>query len=135
MFDSTESLYAELAEVLGIASLPADDQGSVELAFGEDTTVLLFAEDAASLMLVVPVMPLPASLDYGRLLWLLQRNFHDSAIAPFRVCCDAAATIVLWGRVPTQSLDGAGLAGLAEALADEARVLREELGPDTVAGG
>ena len=128
MFKSTATLYADLARHLGVEALPADESGSVELSLGTDTTVMLFAEDEFSLMLAAPVMPLPAGLDYGLMLWLLRRNFHDSTLAPFRVGCDAAGLIVLWGRVPVQGMTGATLARLIEALASESELVREELG-------
>ncbi len=128
MFKSTATLYADLARHLGIDGLPADDAGSVELNTADDTTVMLFAEDEFSLMLAAPVMPLPSGLDYGLVLWLLRRNFHDSALAPFRLSCDAAGIIVLWGRVPVQGMSGPTLAKLIEALAGESALVREELG-------
>ena len=128
MFKSTATLYADLAQHLGVGELPADDKGSVELTLGEDTTVMLFAEDERSLMLAAPVMPLPAELDYGLTLWLLRRNFHDSPLAPFRVACDAAGILVLWGRVPIDGMSGASLVGLIEAVAAQSELVREELG-------
>ena len=128
MFKSTASLYADLAKHLGVSELPADEAGSVELTIGADTTVMLFAEDEHSLMLAAPVMPLPSGLDYGLTLWLLRRNFHDSPLAPFRVACDAAGIIVLWGRVPIDGMSGGALASLIEALAAESELVREELG-------
>jgi len=128
MFKSTAALYADLARHLGVEALPADEAGSVELNIGEDSTVMLFAEDEFSLMLAAPVMPLPAGLDYGLVLWLLRRNFHDSTLAPFRLSCDAAGIIVLWGRVPVQGMSGPTLAKLIEALAGESQLVREELG-------
>jgi hypothetical protein len=128
MFKSTANLYAELARQLGLDALPADEAGSVELGVGEELTVMLFAEDEFSLMLVAPVVPLPDGLDYGLTLWLLRRNFHDSALAPFRLACDAAGLITLWGRVPVSGMSGATLARLIEALAAESRLVREELG-------
>lgn len=128
MFPSTATLYAELAQSLGVAELPADDAGSLELTVGDDTTIMLFAEDEFSLMLVAPVMPLPAGLDYGLVLWLLRRNFHDSTLAPFRVSCDAAGTLVIWGRVPVSGMSGAVLGSLIESLAAESEQVREELG-------
>ena len=128
MFKSTANLYADLARHLGVDALPADDAGSLELNIGDDASVMLFAEDEFSLMLAAPVMPLPANLDYGLVLWLLRRNFHDSTLAPFRLSCDTAGLIVLWGRVPVQGMSGATLAKLIEALAAEGALVREELG-------
>ena len=130
MFQSTQDLYADLAKTLGLASLPADAQGSVQLNVGEDSTVILFAEDPQSVMLVCPVMALPAEIDYGRVLWLLRRNFYDSPLAPFRVGCDTAASLVIWGRVPVAGLTGAELASLIDAVAAEAVLMREEVEVD-----
>ncbi len=127
MFQSTQDLYADLAKSLGVASLPADEQGSVQLSVGENSTVILFAEDAQSVMLVSPVMELPAQIDYGRVLWLLRRNFYDSPLAPFRIGCDTAGSLVIWGRVPVAGLTGAELANLIDAVATEADKIREEV--------
>lgn len=127
MFPSTQALYGELAKSLGVPTLQADDDGSVEVSVG-DTPILLFAEDPYTLMLVAPVAPLPADPNYGVMLWLLRRNFHDSPLAPFRIGCDAAGTVVIWGRLPIDSTDGEGLAKLLDALAEQSTLVREELG-------
>lgn len=130
MFESTQALYADLASALGVASLPADAQGSLSITVGEEDTVLLFAEDEYSVMLVVPVMGLPTALDYGRVLWLLQRNFYESPLAPFRIACDEGGGVLIWGRMPVEGLSGAQLAGLIEAVANEAALIREEIEVD-----
>lgn len=130
MFQSTKDLYADLAKALGVAELPADEQGSVQLTVGENSTVVIFAEDAQSVMLVSPVMELPAAIDYGRVLWLLRRNFYDSPLAPFRIGCDTASSIVIWGRVPVAGLTGKELANLIDAVATEADLIREEVEVD-----
>lgn len=138
MYKSTEALYADLAKALGVDGLPAGDDGSVAITVGNrsghdgedggaDDTVLLFVEDEHTVMLVSPVMALPASLDYGRVLWLLQRNFHQSPLAPFRVACDQGGGIVIWGRMPVAGLTGQQLAGLIEAVAAESALIREEI--------
>ena len=130
MFKRTQALYAALAKTLNVGALPADDNGSVQLTVGENSTVTLFAEDEFTLMLVSPVMALPKKVDYGGTLWLLRRNFYDSPIAPFRVSCDTAGTIVVWGRVPVEGMTGESLARLIDALAAEADLIREELAVD-----
>ena len=127
MFSTTESLYDELAKALGVPEIPVDDDGSVELSVDE-TPIILFAEDADSLMLVAPVGPLPAECDYGAMLWLLRRNFHDSPIAPFRIACDASGNIMIWGRMPLTIVDGEALADLIDALAEQSNLVRDELG-------
>ena len=130
MFKQTQSLYAALAKTLGVGALPADDNGGVQLSIGNNSTVTMFAEDERTLMLVSPVMPLPKKLDYGTTLWLLRRNFYDSPIAPFRVSCDTAGSIVVWGRVPVEGMTGESLAGLLDALAAEADFIRAEVEVD-----
>ena len=130
MFKQTQSLYAALAKTLGVSTLPSDDNGGVSLSVRGNSTVTLFAEDEFTLMLVSPVMALPKNLDYGTNLWLLRRNFYDSPLTPFRVACDAAGTITLWGRVPVQGMTGEALASLIDALAAEADNIREELQTD-----
>ena len=127
MFKSTQDLYADLAKALGVDALSPDAQGSLQLSVGENSTVILFAEDEQSVMLVCPVMALPTQIDYGRVLWLLRRNFYDSPLAPFRIGCDTAGSLVIWGRVPVAGLSGSELAGLIDALATEADKIREEV--------
>src|SRR5262249_16984191 len=127
MFKCTQALYAALAKTLGAATLPADDSGAVQLTVGDNSTVNLFAEDEFTLMLVSPVMPLPKKVGYGATLWLLRRNFYDSPIAPFRVSCDTAGSVIVWGRVPIEGMTGEALAGLIDSLAAEANLIREEL--------
>jgi len=130
MFKRTQALYAALAKTLGVGTLPADDTGGVQLTVGDNSTVTLFAEDEFTLMLVSPVMALPKKLDYGAALWLLRRNFYDSPIAPFRVSCDTAGSIVVWGRVPIEGMTGEALAGLIDSLAAEADFIRQEVAVD-----
>ena len=127
MFESIQTLYADLAKALGVDALPADDKGSLQLTVGDTSTVILFAESASTLMIVSPVMALPREIDYGRALWLLRRNFYDSPLAPFRVSCDTAGSLVIWGRMPVQGMSGAELAGVLEALGAEADLMREEV--------
>jgi hypothetical protein len=127
MFTWTEPLFADLAKTLGLDSLPADENGGIQLSVGENTTVVLFAEDENTLLVVSPVTALPQQLDYGRALWLLRRNFYDSPIAPFRVACDQAGSVVIWGRVPVEGLDAKQLLPFFDALAAEADLIREEV--------
>lgn len=127
MFPRTEALYADLAKTLGLETLPADENGGIQLNVGDDSTVVLFAEDEFTLLVVSPVASLPKQIDYGRALWLLRRNFYDSPIAPFRVSCDQAGSIVIWGRIPVDGLSGEQLATFIDALAAEADLIREEV--------
>ena len=80
--------------------------------------------------MVSPVASLPKEINYGTALWLLRRNFYDSPIAPFRVSCDTAGSIVVWGRVPVDGMTGERLATLLDALAAEADLIREEVEVD-----
>ncbi|MBN9509814.1 MAG: type III secretion system chaperone [Alphaproteobacteria bacterium] len=130
MFERTRALYDDLARTLGVAALPADPSGSVQLSVGENSTVALFAEDEFTLLLASPVTALPRQVEYGRILWLLRRNFYDSPIAPFRVACDTAGSVVVWGRVPVEGMTGEQLAKLLDALAEEADLIREEIEVD-----
>lgn len=130
MFESTRLLYADLAKALGVDSLPAADNGSLQLNIGDQSSVVLYPEDEATLMILSAVMPLPRKLDYGRTLWLLRRGFHDSPIAPFRVSCDKAGTLVVWGRLPVAGMTGQALAGMLDALGAEADLIRDEMAVD-----
>ena len=130
MNPSTQALYAQLAKALGVESIPADAQGIVQLDVGDEGRVVLVPEDAHTLMLLSPVAALPAMLDKGTLLWLMRRNFHDSPLAPFRIGCDKAGNVVGRGRMPIDGLSGEQLAGLLDAVAAEAALIREEIASD-----
>ena len=130
MSPSAQALYAQLAKALGVDTVPADAQGIVQLDVGDDGRVVLVPEDAYTLMLLSPVAALPKAMDQGTLLWLMRRNFHDSPLAPFRVGCDSAANLVVWGRMPIDGMSGEQLAGLLDAVAAEAALIREEIATD-----
>jgi hypothetical protein len=130
MSPSAQTLYARLAKALGIDTVPADAQGIVQLDVGDAGRVVLIPEDAYSLMLMSPVAKLPAAVDHGTLLWLMRRNFHDSPLAPFRIGCDTAGNLVVWGRMPIDGMSGEQLVGLLDAVAAEAALIREEIATD-----
>ncbi|HEY8289471.1 MAG TPA: CesT family type III secretion system chaperone [Acetobacteraceae bacterium] len=127
MLERTRALYAELAAALGVDELPADDNGGVQLTIGDDITVVLFAEFDRTLLIVLPLAALPEQAGYTLAFWLLRQNLYTSDIAPFTLACDAAGTLVLWGRMPVSELTGATLAGLIDAVAVEARRIRGEI--------
>jgi hypothetical protein len=135
MSPSAQTLYAQLAKALGVDKVPADASGIVQLDVGDEGRVVLVPEDAYTLMLLSPVARLPASLDQGTLLWLMRRNFHDSPLAPFRIGCDHAGSLVVWGRMPMDGLTGEQLVGLLDAVAAEATLIREEIAIDESADG
>ena len=124
---NTRALYAELAKALGVASLPPDENGGVQLTVGDDITVVMYGQDDLTLLVVVPIAPLPRQPEFGVMAWLLRRNLYDSELAPFCIATDANATLVLWGRVPVPGLTGAALAGLIDAVAAEAVRIRDEV--------
>jgi hypothetical protein len=123
----TRALYAELAKELGVASLPIDANGGVQLSVGDDITVVMYGEDDSTLLVVVPIAPLPRQPEYGVMAWLLRRNLYDSELSPFCIATDANGTLVLWGRIPVPGLAGAALAGMLDALATEAVRIRVEV--------
>ena len=127
MFDYIKPLYADLAKAVGVKGLTPDENGTLLLDLSEDVTISIFAESSIAIMLATAAMALPTAVDYGRVLWLLRRNFHDSPIAPFRIACDQDGAIVVWGRVPVDGLTGQQLAALAKSLADEVALIREEV--------
>lgn len=135
MFDTTKALYADLARALGVAKIPADERGVVQLTIGEDASVVLAPEDAGTLTLLSPVGKLPLQIDTATVLWLLRRNFHDSPTAPFRIGADAAGTVVLWGHIPTQQMTGERLAGLIDSVAQEVALIRDEIAVDETEEG
>ena len=130
MSPPAQALYAQLAKALGVDSIPADARGIVQLDVGDEGRVVLVPEDAYTLMLMSPVAKLPATVDQGTLLWLMRRNFHDSPLAPFRIGCDYAGSLVVWGRMPMDGLTGEQLVGLLDAVAAEATLIREEIAID-----
>jgi hypothetical protein len=130
MSPNAQALYSQLAKALGVASVPADARGIVQLDVGDDGRVVLVPEDAYTLMLLSPVAALPKTMDHGTLLWLMRRNFHDSPLAPFRIGCDSAGSLVVWGRMPIEGMSGTQLAGLLDAVAAEAALIREEIASD-----
>jgi hypothetical protein len=133
MFKQTEALYADLAKALGLSGLAADANGGVQLEVGDSASIVLFAEDEFTLLVVSPVTALPAEVDYGRVMWMLRRNHYDSPIAPFRIACDRAGSIVLWGRLPVEGLTGEQLATFIDSLAAEAELIRGEVEVDEAA--
>ena len=130
MVESIETLYAQLAKALGVDAIPTDAKGIVQLSVGDDGTLVLVPEDRYTLMVMSPVAALPADIDRGTLLWLMRRNFHDSPLSPFRIGCDKAGSIVVWGRLPIDGMTGDELAGLLDAVAAEAALIREEIAVD-----
>jgi hypothetical protein len=127
MFPSIEALLASLAEATGAGTPPAGADGGVQFTVGGDTNIVLFGEDPDTLLLAAPVVELPKTADYGVALWLLRQDFYDSAIAPFRLGCDQAGTLVLWGRMPVEGMTGEQLAKVLDAMATEADRIRGEL--------
>lgn len=133
MSPAAKTLFDQLAKALGVAEVPADANGIVHLQVGDDGQVVLIPEDAYTLMLMAPVGALPDGADRGTLLWLMRRNFHDSPLTPFRIGCDKAGTLVVWGRMPMEGLSGEQLAGLIDAVTAEAALIREETATDETA--
>ncbi len=130
MSPSAQALYTQLAKALGVESVPADARGIVQLDVGDEGRIVIVPEDAYTLMLMSPVARLPATMDEGTLLWLMRRNFHDSPLAPFRIGCDSAGSLVVWGRMPMDGLTGEQLVGLIDAIGAEATLIREEIATD-----
>ena len=127
MLERTRAVYGELARALGTEELVADDNGAVRLEVGDGARIMLFGEQDVTLLLVAPVAPLPPATSYATMSWLLKRNFYTSDMAPFRVACDEAGTVVIWGRMPVEGLTGAALANVIDAVAAEARQVGEAL--------
>ena len=132
MADNSTAFLQELAAFLKVDALPRTPEGAVELAVGGDHPMFLFPEDAHTLMVVCPMLPLPNALDAASTLWLLRQNYYDSPLAPFRIGADPGGNLVSWGRLPVHDLTPAELAGVLEALAKRAELVRSELAP---AGG
>ncbi len=123
----TKALFDQLAKELGVAALPIDSNGGVQLTVGESTTVVMYGESDLSLLIVAPIAALPREPEYGLMAWLFRKNLYDSNLAPFRIATDANANLLLWGRVPLTDLTGASLAGLIDSLASESATIRDEI--------
>ena len=130
MTELISRLYADLATVLGTGPLQPDGNGGIQLAIGEDIQVTMFAEQDITLLLVIPIAPLPRAADYATTTWLLAQNLYTSSLAPFRVACDERGTVLIWGRIPLADLTGETLATLIDAVATEATRLRTALAED-----
>lgn len=130
MAENVTALYTDLAKALDVDKVPADARGVVQLTIGEGNTMILAPEDAETMMMLAPIGKLPIQIDVATVLWLLRRNFHDSPTAPFRLGCDEAGTVVLWGSIPIAQIDGERLAGLIDAVGAEADLIRDEIAVD-----
>jgi hypothetical protein len=117
----------ELAKELQVDSLPIDQNGGVQLQVGENTTVVIYSQNDSSLLIVVPIAPLPTHPDFGIMARLLRLNLFDSRLSPFTLATDTNATVVLWGRVEIESITAASLAGLIDSLATETELIRSEI--------
>jgi hypothetical protein len=133
MSPRTAALFGELAQALGVTELIPDANGGVQLTIGETGIVVIYAEAGDTLLLAAPAMTMPRSTDYATALWLLRRNFYDSPVAPFQIGCDKAGSLVVWGRLPVENLDGPRLAQVVDGLAAEAEFIRGEV-PDDAEG-
>ena len=130
-FPHTTELFDELATALGVDELVPDNNGGIQFSVGNDVSVVLFAQDDQTLMVVVPIVSLSPSTDFGTMLWLLKRNFYDSDLDLFRLAADGGGNLVLWGRIPIGSLNGERLLGLLDAVGSEAQSIRGELGAES----
>jgi hypothetical protein len=128
MFASIQTLFKNVAATIGVPSLPLDENEAATLAVGDSATAILIGEAEDTLLVMAPVGALPLDIDYASTVWLLQRGFHDSPIAPFRVSCDSAGTVVIWGRIPVEGMEAADLMKLLSALGDEVDTIRAEVG-------
>lgn len=125
----TRALIADLASATGSGELQADDNGGFQLTIGGDVPVLLYGGDDATLLVVLPVCPLPPQPDYATVAYLLGLNTMQSAITPFQIGMDEGGGLILWARLPIAALDGEALAGVVDALADSVTEIRQELYP------
>lgn len=125
--EKTRALYADLAKALGVAELLPDANGGIQLNVGEDTKVVLFGQDDAELLIVVPIVALPSNPGYALVSWLLKQNFYDSDLLPFRIACDKHSNLILWGRVPLEGQTGERIADLLQVLAKEIERIRTEV--------
>lgn len=133
--DRTRALIAELAAALGLASLPADDDGGYHLKVGAAASdILIYGGDDETILVVAPVAPLPTTPEYGTMVYLLRNNMFDSPLAPFQVAVDDEGALLLWGRMPIAGLTGATLASVIDGLAEQVEEMRAEVGgEDTTA--
>ena len=80
-------------------------------------------------------IPLEPGVDHPRdlndqTMYPTTSSLHDSPLAPFRIGCDKAGTLVVWGRMPIDGLTGEQLAGLIDAVTTEVALIREETATD-----
>lgn len=125
--DHTRSLIAELATALGLPALPPEANGGFQLTIGGTTTVLIYGGDDATILVIVPLGPLPRRPDYGLVVYLLHSNMFNSDLTPFQVAVDEAGGLIVWGRLRIADFAGERLARLVGTLADRVGAMRQAI--------
>jgi len=131
--DKTRALIAGLASAIGLPSLSSGDDGGYQLTVGEDTDVLIYGGDNETILVVAPIADLPLQPDYGLTVYLLGNNMFDSPLLPFHVAIDDGGGLILWSRLPIERLNGESLASVMNGLAQQVKMMREELQGEAVA--
>lgn len=125
--DKTRALVADLAKGTGLGDLPQDNNGGYHLTVGDGTDVFLYGGDDETILVVAPVAALPPDISYGLALYLLRVNAIGSDTAPFVLGADAQGGLVFWGRLRIADFDGASLASLIDAIAEQVGAFRTEI--------
>jgi hypothetical protein len=131
--DRTRALIAEFGSVLGLDSLPPDENGGYHLTVGADTDIMIYGGDDETVLVVAPVAPLPHRPEYGLMVYLLRNNMFDSPVAPFQVAVDDEGALILWARLPLAELSGSRLASIIRGLAEQVGEMRGEIATNTEA--
>ncbi len=126
--DHTRALMAELAAVIGTAELPQDPSGGYSISVGTQTTVLIYGGDDEFILVVVPLGKLPLDPSYAVVTYLLGFNMFNSDTAPFVTATDEGGTLILWGKLRIDALDGKALGQVLDNLDGVATKIRDQAG-------
>ena len=125
--DHTRALMAELATVIGLPDLPQDATGGYQLTIG-DTDIFVYGGDDISILVVVPIAPLPENPEYALVSYLLHSNMFNSDIHPFVIATDDQGTLIQWAKLRIDEFNGTTLARAIDNVADRAEEIRKEIG-------
>ncbi len=126
--EKTNALMNDFAKSVGLPPLPRDENGGFHLTVGERTDIYVYGGDDETILIIVPLAPLPEEPDYALMLYLFRANFFDSDAAPFVIGADESGVLVLWGHVAIGDFTGETLAQLIDSIAERAEEIRVELG-------
>ena len=128
--EAAVTLIADLAQAIGAPEIPLDKNEGWHLNLGDDDAYL-YCRDGMHLLIIIPVVALPADVGWVQANALLRENMFDSAFMPFRLATDPSGMLVQWGLLRLEEMTGKSLAELLDDLARRAEMLRDMITPPT----